>query len=128
MPCLVFRSIPLARTRQFVADWGIYNPLLALDPSRRYQDDQFSFVNPASAVLAAAAAQIAAVPGPIDRALFYVPPEIGLNVVNELAERSDVAEIWLNPGAESLELIAKARKLGLKLITACAIIDIGERP
>jgi len=71
---------------------------------------------------------IAAVPGPIDRALFYVPPEIGLNVVNELAERSDVAEIWLNPGAESLELIAKARKLGLKLITACAIIDIGERP
>ena len=48
----------------FVADWGIYNPLLALDPSRRYLDAEFTFVSPAPAPLAAARAQVAGVPGP----------------------------------------------------------------
>lgn len=71
---------------------------------------------------------IADVPGPIDRALFYVPPEIGLELVDELAGRGDVAEFWLNPGAESPDLIAKARKLGFEPIMDCSIIDIGERP
>ncbi|MCC6907901.1 MAG: CoA-binding protein [Phycisphaerales bacterium] len=68
------------------------------------------------------------VPGPIDRALFYVPARIGLQVIDALAERGDVSEVWLNPGAESEELIARARELGFDPIMACAIIDIGERP
>ena len=67
-------------------------------------------------------------PGPIDRALFYVPATIGLVVIERLAQRGDVAEVWLNPGAESPELIAKAQGLGFAPIMACAIIDIGERP
>jgi hypothetical protein len=48
----------------FVVDWGIYDPLLALDPSRRYLDDEFSFVNSSPAALDVASGQIAAVPGP----------------------------------------------------------------
>ncbi len=68
------------------------------------------------------------VPGPIDRALFYVPAHIGLEVIGPLAERGDVGEVWLNPGAESDELIARAKELGFVPILACAIIDIGERP
>jgi predicted CoA-binding protein len=67
-------------------------------------------------------------PGPIDRALFYVPPSIGLQVIEELAQREDVGEVWLNPGAESDELIQRAEALGFKPIMACAIVDIGERP
>lgn len=67
-------------------------------------------------------------PGPIDRALFYVPPAVGLKVIEDLAQREDVGEVWLNPGAESDELIARAEALGFKPIMACAIIDIGERP
>ncbi len=67
-------------------------------------------------------------PGPIDRALFYVPPRVGLEVIEDLAQRGDVGEVWLNPGAESDELIDKCKALGFDPIMACAIIDIGERP
>lgn len=71
---------------------------------------------------------IAEVPGPIDRASLYLPPELGADAVEELARRGDVNEVWLNPGAESLELIDRAKRLGFDPITACSIVDIGERP
>ena len=71
---------------------------------------------------------IAEVPGPIDRASLYLPPELGLDAVRELAARNDVAELWINPGAESPELLAEARRLGLNPIQACSIMAIGERP
>jgi len=73
-------------------------------------------------------ADVREVPGPIDRALFYVPPDIGLTVMQQLVQRTDVGEIWLNPGAESPELIALAERHDRKVIQACAIVDIGERP
>lgn len=71
---------------------------------------------------------IAEVPGPIDRASFYIPPEKGLQAARELAQRGDVAEVWLNPGAESDELIGECRRLGFEPIQACSIVAIGERP
>ena len=37
-------------------------------------------------------------------------------------------ELYVNPGAESDELIARAEALGLEPILACSIVDIGERP
>src|SRR5258705_6217813 len=40
------------------------------------------------------------VPGTIEMASFYVPPEIGLVVIDEVA-RKGIPEVWLNPGAES---------------------------
>ena len=73
-------------------------------------------------------ANVADVPGPIDRALFYVPAEVGLAIIGQLAQRGDVGEVWLNPGAESDALIARAKSLGFDPITACAIVDIGEMP
>jgi uncharacterized protein len=73
-------------------------------------------------------ADVLDVPGPIDRATFYVPPGIGFEVMRRLTRRGDVAEVWLNPGAESPELIAEARRLGVEPILGCSIIDIGEMP
>lgn len=67
-------------------------------------------------------------PGPIDRALFYLPPALGLTVLDALHQRRDVAELWFNPGSESPQLIAKANSLGFEPIQSCAIIDIGETP
>jgi len=67
-------------------------------------------------------------PGPIDRATFYVPSGVGFEVMRRLAERRDVGEVWLNPGAESPELIEEGRRLGLNVIVGCSIIDIGEVP
>lgn len=73
-------------------------------------------------------AKVADVQGHIDRALFYVQPEIGLEVMKEIADRGKVDEVWLNPGAESPELIKRARKLGIEPILDCAILAIGEHP
>jgi uncharacterized protein len=67
------------------------------------------------------------VPGSVDMASFYVPPEIGEQVIGEVAQKG-VAEVWLNPGAESDELIARARALAIQPIVACSIVAIGQNP
>ena len=67
------------------------------------------------------------VPGTIDMATVYVPPEVGLAVIEEIA-RKGIAEVWLNPGAESPALVSRAHALGLEPVEACSIIGIGETP
>src|SRR3954466_3446151 len=67
------------------------------------------------------------VPGPIDMASFYVPPHVGEQVIGEIAQKG-IAEVWLNPGAESDELVARARALQIQPIVACSIVAIGENP
>jgi predicted CoA-binding protein len=37
-------------------------------------------------------------------------------------------ELWLNPGAESDEVISKAERLGLNVIQACSIVGVGVSP
>ena len=72
-------------------------------------------------------ASVLDVPGAIDMASMYVPPEIGEQVILEIAQKG-IAEVWLNPGAESDELIARARALDIQPIVACSIVAIGENP
>jgi len=72
-------------------------------------------------------ASVLDVPESIDMATVYVPPEIGVQVMEELAKKR-IAEVWLNPGADGIAVIARARQLGLKTIQACSIIGIGESP
>ena len=67
------------------------------------------------------------VPGPIDMATVYVPPETGLTLIGEIAQKG-IREVWLNPGAESPALVAAAQALGLTPIEACSIVGIGETP
>lgn len=67
------------------------------------------------------------VPFPVDMASFYVPPAVGLRVIEEVAQKG-VPEVWLNPGAESPELVARARALGLEPVLACSIVGIGDSP
>jgi predicted CoA-binding protein len=67
------------------------------------------------------------VPGTVEMATMYVPPEIGLTVVDDLAQKG-VMEVWFNPGSESPTLIARARALGLTAIEACSITGIGDLP
>ena len=72
-------------------------------------------------------ASVLDVPGPIDMASFYVPPDIGEEIIGEMA-RKQIAEVWLNPGADSDELIARARALSIKPIVACSIVALGRNP
>src|SRR5262249_55684155 len=62
-----------------------------------------------------------------DRVTFYVPPKVGLKVIEQLAGK-EVEEVWLNPGAESPELIARAEALGLPIKIGCSILDVGVNP
>ena len=66
-------------------------------------------------------------PGTIDMASIYLPPEIGEQVIGEIAQKG-ITEVWLNPGAESDELIARAKALHIQPIVACSIVAIGENP
>lgn len=63
----------------------------------------------------------------LDRVSLYVPPSVGLGLIDEIAEKR-VSEVWLNPGAESEELILKGEKLGLNMISACSLAAIGIKP
>ena len=72
-------------------------------------------------------ASVLDVPGAIDIATVYVPPDIGVTVMEQLA-RKKIPEVWLNPGADGQAVVARAKELGLKTIQACSIIAIGENP
>ena len=62
-----------------------------------------------------------------DRISLYVPPAVGLKLIEEIAAKG-CNELWLNPGSESEQLAAKARELGLEPIIACSIVDVGMSP
>jgi uncharacterized protein len=72
-------------------------------------------------------ARVTDVPGDVERALLYVPPRVGVRVLDDLAAKG-VKEVYVNPGAESDELFRRAEQLGLNTIFACAIVDIGDTP
>jgi uncharacterized protein len=67
------------------------------------------------------------VPEAIDLATVYVAPRTGVKIMDQLAQKG-VPEVWLNPGADSAEVVARARALGLKTVQTCSIIAIGESP
>jgi predicted CoA-binding protein len=72
-------------------------------------------------------ASVLDVPGSIDMASLYVPPEVGEHVIDEIAQKQ-IAEVWLNPGSESDALIARARALRIQPTIACSIVSIGQNP
>jgi predicted CoA-binding protein len=67
------------------------------------------------------------VPGPIDMATVYVPADAGLKVMDDIAKKM-IPEVWLNPGADEDDVVARARQLGLNVIQACSIVGIGDSP
>jgi predicted CoA-binding protein len=60
------------------------------------------------------------------RISLYVPPHVGITLLDEIAAKG-CDELWLNPGSESPELLARASQLGLDPIQACSIIDVESR-
>jgi predicted CoA-binding protein len=98
---------------------------------RAYQQQGYTVVpiNPHEAEIEGlkAYASVLDVPGLVDMASLYVPPHVGEQVIGDIA-RKGIAEVWLNPGAESDELIARARALHIQPIVACSIVAIGENP
>jgi uncharacterized protein len=63
----------------------------------------------------------------LDRVSIYLPPETGVQVIDELAGKP-CKEVWINPGAGSTELVQRGRQLGLNLILGCSIVAVGVSP
>jgi len=63
----------------------------------------------------------------LDQVSFYVAPSVGIQVLDQVA-RKEVGEVWLNPGSESPEIVARAAELGLSVIQACSILGAGQFP
>jgi predicted CoA-binding protein len=66
-------------------------------------------------------------PGQIDEVSLYVPAEIGMSVVEDIAQKQ-IPIVWLNPGADEPQVVTKAQNLGLKPRVACSILGIGDSP
>lgn len=67
------------------------------------------------------------VPGPIDMATVYVPPQILLGLLDEFQQKG-IPEIWVNPGAEDDTVMREAKRRGLHAIYACSILGVGRSP
>ena len=67
------------------------------------------------------------IPVPIDRVTVYLPPAIGIKLLGAV-KAVNPGEFFVNPGAESAELVEEAKKLGLDPIVACSIVAIGTTP
>ena len=70
---------------------------------------------------------IGEIPVDLNRVSLYVPPSVGLKLLEQIAEKG-CQQLWLNPGTESDEILERARQLGLNAIEGCSIIDVGASP
>ena len=67
------------------------------------------------------------IPVKLNRVTLYLPPSVGIQALPEIASiKPD--EFFVNPGAESDELIEEAERLGLNPLRACSIVDLGVSP
>jgi predicted CoA-binding protein len=70
---------------------------------------------------------IADVPAGVERVSVYLPPEALLGELDAIASLAP-DEVWLNPGSESDEVLARAAALGLNVVQGCSLLDRGVSP
>ena len=63
----------------------------------------------------------------LDRVTLYVPAAVGLQLLEGLAAKP-CGMLILNPGTETPEVVARAKELGLNVITGCSILSAGVTP
>ncbi len=82
-------------------------------------------VHPLAATIAGhpAVPSLDQVPPPLDLVCLYVNPSIGMGLLPQIVAVRPLG-LWLNPGAESPDLIAAAQASGLRVVTACALVAL----
>lgn len=63
----------------------------------------------------------------IDIVSLYVPSSVSLGLVDDIKKKG-VKKVYVNPGAESDELIAKLRENGIEPLLLCSIMNVGLHP
>lgn len=71
--------------------------------------------------------RIADIPEIVEFVSFYLPPNIGITLVGDLMQKG-IKKVYLNPGAESEELVHKLSAAGIQVIQACSIRAHGKDP
>jgi uncharacterized protein len=98
---------------------------------RAYVDDGWTVypVNPKGGEIEGLQAyeSIEAVPEGLNRVSMYVPPKVGLGMLDAIAEKNP-AEVWFNPGSEDDAVLKAAKDKGLNPIDKCSIVAIGKSP
>ncbi len=71
---------------------------------------------------------LAALPAPAHGVSVVTPPAVAVSVV-EQAAAAGVKHIWFQPGAESEQAVARARELGMNVISGgpCILVVLGYR-
>ena len=71
---------------------------------------------------------LASVPEPVHALSIITPPEVTLRLVEDAAAVG-IGHVWMQPGAESPEAIARARALGMGVIAngPCLLVVLGFR-
>ena len=65
--------------------------------------------------------------GAVDVASFYVRPDIGMRIADQVIGKN-IPAVYLNPGSESEALIEKLKAGGVETHLMCSIIALGENP
>ena len=98
---------------------------------RAFQDEGYTVVpiNPHESQVEGITAypSVLDVPGAIDMATVYVQPDVALRLLDEF-QRKQIPEIWLNPGADTDDVLDEARRRKLNVIAACSILAVGRSP
>lgn len=63
----------------------------------------------------------------LDRVSVYLPPSKSLALLDEL-QHIAVREVWFNPGSADQRVRQRAAELGIEIIEACSIVDLGVSP
>ena len=86
-------------------------------------------VNPREGVIEGLTAypNLDAIDGPLDYVSLYVPPAVGLQLLDAIAAKQP-REVWLNPGSESDDLLDAAADLHLRTVVGCSIVALGRSP
>lgn len=89
-------------------------------------------INPHGGVIEgrAASPDLAAAPvARFDRITVYLPPEVVLGLVDDLAAHlAEGGEVWLNPGSSDAHVTAALAARGVRFVEACSIVDVGDSP
>lgn len=70
---------------------------------------------------------VADLPETPDYANLYVPPAVGLKLLDDIAAKG-IKEVFANPGADSDEMVERGNELGLTVMRACSIVATGKTP
>lgn len=63
----------------------------------------------------------------LDRVTIYLPPHLTLDLLDEI-QAVGPDEVWMNPGSADEDVRARAEQLGIEIIEACSIVDLGISP